>query len=767
MMKHRSHPQEGDDFSPSPSSETSPTPSISRGKTQERRRRNRFVHTRGLSMDSIPEEFAGNKVAKDSTKTATYLLLPLLIMLATTAMLVGSTEQWNDIQFHRSLLTLTTEHVNQYPFNNFLDVSDVLTQEKTMGFYWQVPRCGGTTLKHIIGTCLKRVQASRAAADYCDMNSDELSICHTKLGTFVNADPSDHLGIQRSEKMGLVTSGIADVVVSSRVLHAVTLFDAEHKGRLFTLLRDPIERAISTFYYLQNAYWERHYRPEYKEMTLLDYAAMPDTSNNWMTRWLTGKNAEPHLTRDDLAFAKELLRRKFLILLTEEMTVSTQRLMHYLGWELDEADMDDAQECLLAATDKKGGHNKNNHQLIEKDSAEYDALRQINNLDIELYEYAKELFVEQWSVLNRKGSPFDMDRVNSLFVPGNRTKAKRTKKKIPAKNFDALPLQFVEKLAETHLTKDLVKEASTSTALTAALLTLGEKVNGEQAANNKYAAPGDEAGSATDNINAQGDFSDRESVSRQENNADLVNWTTPRGMESNTGAAYGFDLPRDEESKTSTISSSQGSLPSFPFAHNLPKVEITNLSNEPHSDTSSLTVNQNQGSLASSAQLPTKHQHLPIAKEAWNATNPRSEATSTVPPPRSNGMETNSPRDLQTPLAGEFMNMLIIHEPASAAINQHRNVQWQQEHQDMREKGGPTGQAQDLSDEIREPHQQTDTTKTLHAGVENSQQQTDTLLTAQSQAPSAVTGKPQQQADAPTAEAHSHPAGFEKATEQV
>jgi len=449
------------------------------------------------------------------------------------------------------------------------------------------------------------------------------------------------------------------------------------------------------------------------------------------------------------------------------MTVSTQRLMHYLGWELDEADMDDAQECLLAATDKKGGHNKNNHQLIQKDSAEYDALRKINNLDIELYEYAKELFVEQWSVLNRKGSPFDMERVNSLFVPGNRTKAKRTKKQIPAKNFGALPLQFVEKLAETHLTKDLVKEASTSTALAAALLTLGEKVNGEQAANNKYAAPGDEAGSATDNINAQGDFSDRESVSRQENNADLVNWTTPRGMESNTGAAYGFDLPRDEESKTSTISSSQGSLPSFPFAHNLPKVEITNLSNEPHSDTSSLTVNQNQGSLASSAQLPTKHQHLPIAKEAWNATNPRSEATSTVPPPRSNGMETNSPRDLQTPLAGEFMNMLIIHEPASAAINQHRNVQWQQEHQDMREKGGPTGQAQDLSDEIREPHQQTDTTKTLHAGVENSQQQTDTLLTAQSQAPSAVTGKPQQQADAPTAEAHSHPAGFEKATEQV
>jgi hypothetical protein len=284
--------------------------------------------------------------------------------------------------------------VNQYPFDNFLEVDEPfpITQKKVVGFYWQVPRCGGTTLKHILGTCLKRVQAARTSADYCDMNTNKLQTCKTKVGLFVNADPSDHGGIQRCEHMGLVPSGVADVIVSSRILHAATLFDPQHKGRLFTILRHPIERAVSTFYYLQNAYWERHYKPELKEMTLLDYAALPDTANNWMTRWLTGKNAEPHLTSQDVAFAKELLRRKFLILMTDEMSTSIERLLHYMDWRVPEQYYEETKACLLTNTKKDAGQNKNKHLMPDVGTAEYEALKAINDLDMELYEYAKELF---------------------------------------------------------------------------------------------------------------------------------------------------------------------------------------------------------------------------------------------------------------------------------------------------------------------------------------------------------------------------------------
>lgn len=237
-------------------------------------------------MDTIPEESVFR--IRNSPKSAPLLLIPLLLMTATLAMNMGSPPEWQVELIRklswqnnrRALMALTPEHVNQYPFDNFLDVGEVTPrgQSDMTGFYWQVPRAGGTTLKHIMGTCLRRVQAARTSADYCDMNSNELSLCQTKLGKFVNADPSDHGGIQRSEKLKLIPSGMADVIVSSRILHAATLYDDKHKGRLFTILRHPIERAVSTFYYLQNADWERNYRPEFKKMNLLEYAALPDTA---------------------------------------------------------------------------------------------------------------------------------------------------------------------------------------------------------------------------------------------------------------------------------------------------------------------------------------------------------------------------------------------------------------------------------------------------------------------------------------------------------
>lgn len=634
-MKHRTHPYDGASLSSSSSSEASPPPRARTKTREQRRRRTRLVQTRGMSMDSIPEEIGG----RHPTAVSTSLMLPLLIMLATTAMLVGSPEQWTNLRLHRSLLTLTLEHVSQYPFDGFLEVNDVLTQEKTMGFYWQIPRCGGTTLKHIMGTCLKRVQAARTAADYCDMNSNQLSLCTTKLGTFINADPSDHLGIQRSDRMGLVQSGMADVVVSSRILHAATLFDQEHKGRLFTVLRDPVERAVSTFYYLQNAYWERHYRPEYKEMTVLDYAALPDTSNNWMTRWLTGKNAEPHLSMDDLAFAKELLRRKFLILLTDEMSTSVQRLMHYMGWEIDDADMDDARECLLAATGKKGGHNKNIHKTIDKESAEYEALRQINNLDIELYEYAKDLFVEQWSVLNRKGSPFDMEKINSLFVPGNRTKSKRTKQARVGTASGALPTEIMEMLAATELSKESAKEASTPAALSAALLPLGDKASRSQGSDIGAAKSGDINDGLTKNnaIEVEGHVTviPQAGLVESEGKISTLSLQVQKKRTAQVLNAR-VEAQKEPEGIVKDISIPQT---------NVDETEVTSRR---------VSTDQNVEVIASSVTLP--HQ--------------------------SNDMAVKPPHDVQVPVAGEFTNMLTKGENESAVGDQSKILRADQNLQD-------------------------------------------------------------------------------------
>lgn len=304
--------------------------------------------------------------------------------------------EYEDVGKLHELLTHTSDGaIEKYPFTGLGDVSSPPTGENQVGFYWQIPRSGGTTLKHILGICLNLVQSSRTSVEYCDVESHDLHVCQTRLGSLVNADTSDDHGIQRSQQLGLVPSGLVDVVVSSRFLHAASLFDTEHTARSFTVMRDPLERTISTFYYLKEATWERNYDEFYKHMTLMEYIQRDETSSDWMVRWLTGKQHESVLTTKDLEFAKEILRKKFLILLTEEMRVSVDRLIRYMNWD----DMKD-EACLKENVAKVSRHNKSLHPNIEIGTEEYKAMREKNKLDIDLYDFALELFSEQWEIIH-------------------------------------------------------------------------------------------------------------------------------------------------------------------------------------------------------------------------------------------------------------------------------------------------------------------------------------------------------------------------------
>jgi len=317
----------------------------------------------------------------------------------------------------RKLLDLEPHHIDEYPFTGLADVTQPFggTGISDTGLYWQIPRSGGTTLKTILGTCLNRVQASRVARDHCDVTDDDLHLCQTSFGRYVNADPSDDPGIERSHRLELVGSGLADVLVSSRLLHVSELFDEEHHhGRAFTVFRHPVQRTASTFYYLQNAEWERQYSPELKTMSLSDFAGLESTANDWMVRWLTGKNAEV-LTRSDLEFAKELLRRKFLVLLTDEMKTSVTRLASYMGWSID-AEM---MGCVEQHSTRAGGANKSaqgggGRPPLEPGTDDYEALLNINRFDVELYEYAQELFVSQWSAVQDRAKEHGQARPASL-----------------------------------------------------------------------------------------------------------------------------------------------------------------------------------------------------------------------------------------------------------------------------------------------------------------------------------------------------------------
>jgi len=335
----------------------------------------------------------------------------------------------------RALIDVLPEHLDRYPFTNLAEVTDPPAANDT-AFLWQIPRAGGTTLKHILGSCLDRVQASRVSRDYCDVDKNELETCDTKFGKFVNADPSDDPGIRRASDLGLVQSGLADVVVSSRFLHAAALFDPQGtvtprdtdrvggRGRAFAAFRHPVERAASTFYYLRDAAWERNYSPEFKSMTLREYAAREETPRNWMVRWLTGKNHQGTVSRNDLEFAKLLLERKFLVLLTDDMSDGVDRLIKHMGWEDDVSKS--GKKCARSAGLKDAAQNAGDGESVgevEEGSEDWEALAKINELDIELYEYARKLYKKQGKMVFGKDEAAVAGKASvSVHVPPDMAK---------------------------------------------------------------------------------------------------------------------------------------------------------------------------------------------------------------------------------------------------------------------------------------------------------------------------------------------------------
>ncbi len=289
-------------------------------------------------------------------------------------------------------LTRGYNTVNRYPFTGISNVTTPMNKDLT-AFFWQIPQTGGTTMKNILGMCLDLSQASRTSAQACDSESHNngLKVCKTNMGKFVNCDPSDDHGIQRCNKLKVVESGLADVIVSSRFLHAASLFDPDHQARAFTIIREPVERMISTFHYLREATWEREYDEILKNMTLLEFANREETPTNWMVRYLTGNMMKSTVTREDLDLAKSILEKKFYILLTKEIGIGVDRFLKDMNFKM-------TQEARLCVDEEMSKISDSlSYPRTNMTSSAVRVLQKKNDLDTELYEHAVKLFTRQWT----------------------------------------------------------------------------------------------------------------------------------------------------------------------------------------------------------------------------------------------------------------------------------------------------------------------------------------------------------------------------------
>lgn len=288
--------------------------------------------------------------------------------------------------------------------------------------FWAVPLSGGV-VERVMGHCWDLVLATRHGHSVADGStnatgegksrnvfSETLRIIEFEGARYVNVDTVTPEGIRHAHSLGLLSSGLADVIVSPYIHFAAsTLFSAAHRGRAFTMIRHPIERATALYRYFRShtEIAKADGAGAVSVMSLEQYSRSSYAEGDWMTRFLADKMTGP-LNDTHLALAKEALRAKVLVGLYEQMDDSLDRFERYFGWgagnaggilvhsqkqkqcRADSMATETAWETELPST-STGDENA----PLEIDDAALMGLQEKNRFDLELYNYAKVLFDEQ------------------------------------------------------------------------------------------------------------------------------------------------------------------------------------------------------------------------------------------------------------------------------------------------------------------------------------------------------------------------------------
>ena len=281
----------------------------------------------------------------------------------------------------------------------FADVDQPYNKQSDLPFFWHVPRTGGTTMNDILVDCLQLTVASNSGVFEGHGDDVELQVVHfDRRYNYVNVDLSTFEGIERAKKLSMVSSGIANVAVSSLLYEAATMFSQINKGRLFALFRHPVERAVSLFHYLQDTQWRRSSTKnlDLANIKIEEFFKGGLAENNWMTRFLSNQLTKGQLEESDLDLAKEVLRRKCLVGLLKEKGQSFARFEKYFGWKFGANSDGECHEKKL----QWAWPLKHRHEEVEEGTELWDLVIRQNEFDMELYEYAKILFMEQEAIFS-------------------------------------------------------------------------------------------------------------------------------------------------------------------------------------------------------------------------------------------------------------------------------------------------------------------------------------------------------------------------------
>jgi hypothetical protein len=234
-------------------------------------------------------------------------------------------------------------------------IKDTPYLDKQLLIHLHMPKTGGTTLKKIIN---KNYNTSKIHDIYLDRS--QLPITMGKLSN----QPVDCI-------QGHFPFGIHEYF--------------NRKATYITMLREPIDRVISEYYFIRSIPWHNLHK-KVKEMSLEEYQNSPNKCN-LQTHFILGDKFGKELSNKDLQRAKKILMEHFsLVGITEKFDESIFLMKEILGW----------QDIFY----KKANVTK---KRLSKNAIPPKVLQQIsnnNNFDLQLYAFAKKLLIKNLNSLN-------------------------------------------------------------------------------------------------------------------------------------------------------------------------------------------------------------------------------------------------------------------------------------------------------------------------------------------------------------------------------
>jgi len=291
----------------------------------------------------------------------------------------GNTIQTPHLELNGAL-EIDSKRVLSSAYDNMSYTETPVIGSSDVPFFWSIPQSGAEVIKEVLKLCMSTVIASEAGGNVNESDTDLRTV--TIFGRrFINVDVSSTEGIQRARQLNLASSGLPDVIISPLFHDALELFDSNHHGRAFTLIRHPLERAASTYYNLKRA---KH--SSIGEMTIMEYARSPYIENNWMVRYLSGK-VQGDLNKEHLMVAKEVLRTRFIIGLADKKEESMKRFENYFNFKSDPSSPERCAENIIL--------NLSDNTNVREGTEEWALLEWQNKFDMDLYQYSQELFQTQ------------------------------------------------------------------------------------------------------------------------------------------------------------------------------------------------------------------------------------------------------------------------------------------------------------------------------------------------------------------------------------